>query len=97
MLHHQREHGPERCLAAIEMLQRAVPREGYNVISDNEIIGRVTSGCFSPTLQKGICLAMIRTPCPWPGAGISVDIRGKLYPGRIAKSPFYSTLRRKSS
>jgi aminomethyltransferase len=47
--------------------------------------GEVTSGTFSPTLQKSIALARVPRAA---GAAVLVDIRGKLLPARVVRPPF---------
>ena len=84
----QLKNGPERKVAAFELVGRGIPREGYPIFAQGEQIGAATSGCFSPSLKKGIGLAMIKTPFATPGTAIEVEIRKKRYDGRIVKKPF---------
>jgi aminomethyltransferase len=84
----QAENGPVRKVMAFELTQRGVPRDGYKVFAGAEEVGHVTSGCFSPTLQKGIGLAMLKLPFAKVGQEIEVEIRGKKYAGIVAKRPF---------
>jgi len=80
--------GADVCLAGLRANERCVPRAGYDVTIKGEIIGHVTSGTFSPTLQKGIAMAYIRTPYAAHDNEVSIDIRGKSCPARIVKMPF---------
>ncbi|MBM4224651.1 MAG: glycine cleavage system protein T, partial [Gammaproteobacteria bacterium] len=47
--------------------------------------GEITSGTFSPTLERSIALARVPRAT---GASVQVDIRGKLLPARVVKPPF---------
>jgi aminomethyltransferase len=91
VIHAQMRDGVARKLAAFELTERGVPRDGYPVFVGDENAGVVTSGCFSPTLKKGIGLAMLRTQHIEIGREIAVEIRGKKYAGRIVKRPFVTT------
>jgi aminomethyltransferase len=53
-------------------------------------VGHVTSGTFSPTLQKPIAMAYVQPQCAEVGAELAVDIRGTLEPARVVKLPFYT-------
>jgi aminomethyltransferase len=82
--------GPSRLLWGIEALDRGIPRTHMPVLSAaGEPIGEITSGTFSPTLKKGIGLALIST-----GAGVAegdevaVDVRGRQSAVRVVKPPF---------
>lgn len=80
--------GPERRLTGLVLKQRAIPRPGYRVTMSDSDIGQVTSGTFSPTLQKGIALAFLRTEALEADGVITVDIRGRLHEADITQLPF---------
>ncbi len=71
----------------IQMDSKACPREDFPVFHRDNKIGKVTSGGFSPTLQKAIALALIQTKLPL-GEEVFVEIRGRQEKGRIVKTPF---------
>jgi aminomethyltransferase len=80
--------GPARTLWGIEALDRGIPRPHMAVLSpDGPPLGEVTSGTFSPTLRKGIGLALLRTGVG-EGDEVSVDVRGRRSPMRVVKPPF---------
>ncbi|MCU1657662.1 MAG: glycine cleavage system protein, partial [Pseudonocardiales bacterium] len=82
--------GPVRLLWGIEALDRGIPRAHMEVLSPSgERIGEVTSGTFSPTLKKGMGLALIST-ASGAGAGdeVAVDVRGRRSAVRLVKPPF---------
>ncbi|MDP9094311.1 MAG: glycine cleavage system aminomethyltransferase GcvT [Actinomycetota bacterium] len=86
----EREAGPERLLWGIEALGRGIPRAHMDVLSrTGENIGTVTSGTFSPTLRKGIGLALLsRRAGISEGDELGVDVRGQLSAVRVVKPPF---------
>ncbi|MCU1463943.1 MAG: gcvT [Acidimicrobiales bacterium] len=85
----ERERGVSRRLRGLEVDGRQPPRAGYPVLSGDEVIGEVTSGNFSPTLERGIALAFV-PPTVDIGDTVAVDARGKPMPARIVKTPFVS-------
>ncbi len=67
-----------------------IPRHDFTVLSrEKEVIGRVTSGTFSPILKKGIALAYLESANSQVGTPVSVDVRGTPAPGTVVKPPFY--------
>lgn len=88
-LEKQKNQGTEKTLIAFEMIDRAIPRENYEVFSNNENIGHVTSGTFSPTFRKPLGMASIKTGHSQIGNKINIKIRGKFYNAVIVKRPFY--------
>ena len=83
----ERAAGPVRRLRGIGAVGRAIPRPGMTVAVDDEPVGTVTSGTFSPTLRKGIGLALLRTDVV-VGARVSVDVRGRPEQFEVVKPPF---------
>lgn len=85
----EKETGPARLLWGIEALERGIPRAHLPVLKDGEPIGEVTSGTFSPTLKKGIGLALLSTAAGVAeGDEVVVDVRGRPSPVRVVKPPF---------
>lgn len=78
-----------RRLVCVEMIDRAIPRQGYEIFIDDEKSGYFTSGGQSPSLQKGIGLAYIKRPYTKSGTEVEVEIRGKRKRAIIIKPPFY--------
>ncbi len=78
-----------RRLVCVEMLDKAIPRQGYEIFIGAEKIGYFTSGGQSPSLQKGIGLAYINSPHTKSGTEIEVEIRGTRKKAVIVKPPFY--------
>lgn len=76
-LRREKENGPARILRGLQSTDRGIPRAGMDVKSSNgEVIGTITSGTFSPSLKKGIALALIQ-PNIAIGDSVVVDVRGR--------------------
>jgi aminomethyltransferase len=86
----EREIGPQRVLWGLASLDRGIPRAHMSVLSaTDEPIGEVTSGTFSPSLKKGIGLALISTEAGVEaGDEVAIDVRGKRSAVRVVKPPF---------
>lgn len=89
IIQNQLINGTEKKLVAFEMTEKAIARAGYEVFLDGEKIGSVSSGGYSPTLDKNIGLAYIKT-----SSNLKLDhvleimVRNKLYKAKIVKKPF---------
>ena len=79
--------GPAKRLTGLVSLGRGIPRPHMEVLADGEVVGEVTSGTFSPTLAKGIALALL-PPSLTPGTHVSVRVRNREEPFEVAKPPF---------
>lgn len=75
----------------IEMLDRGIPREGYDILLDGEVVGKFTSGTMSPLLNKGIGIGFIEKGSANVGDEVMVDIRGREKKGVIVDPPFYDS------
>lgn len=87
--------GPKRKLAAFEMLEKSIPRKGCSIYAGNQKAGEVTSGTFSPTLEKGIGLGYVPAAHSAIGVKLDIDIRGKKTPAAVVPAPFYKNGTRK--
>ncbi len=74
----------------LELAGKRIAREGALLFVGDREIGRVTSGTFSPTLEKSIAMAYVAADYSKVGTAIEVDIRGKREPATVVKLPFYS-------
>jgi aminomethyltransferase len=84
----EREAGPRRTLCGLVATGRGIPRPGMGVsLTPDVLLGEITSGTFSPTLRKGIGLALLPSFVN-PEAEVGVDIRGRREVFRITKPPF---------
>lgn len=86
----EKEAGLKRKLVGFELLEKGIPRHGYDIVDDNgKVIGVVTSGTMSPSLEKGIGLGYVPTELSAPGSSINIQIRKKALPATVVKLPFY--------
>jgi aminomethyltransferase len=84
-----RARGVPRRLVGFEMVERAVPRHGYPILKDGVAVGQVTSGSFSPSLERGIGLGYVRADLAGVGTDLGVEIRGATRRARVVPTPFY--------
>lgn len=83
------EKGTTEKLVGFQIDERGIPRSGYLLFNTNQNpIGRVTSGTQSPSLNKGIGLGYVKTAFSKPGQKLLVQIREKLIPATVVKLPF---------
>ncbi len=85
----ERARGPRRLLRGVELEGRRPPRAGSAVLNGGTVVGTVTSGNFSPTLERGIALCFV-PPDLEVGASVEIDLRGTRLPGRLVRLPFVS-------
>ncbi|WP_462319866.1 glycine cleavage system aminomethyltransferase GcvT [Halochromatium sp.] len=81
----QRGSAEVRQFVGLLLTGRGVLRSHQSVLVDGQSVGEVTSGGFSPTLQRSIALARVR---PGIGEQCAVEIRGKAVPARVVEPPF---------
>jgi aminomethyltransferase len=88
VLTRQREEGPQRVLRGIVATGRGIPRPHMRVMLTADVpVGEVTSGTFSPTLRKGVGLALVAATVA-ADAEVSVDVRGRREVFALTKPPF---------
>ena len=76
-LREEKESGPHRILRGLQSTDRGIPRAGMDVKnSEGQVVGIITSGTFSPSLKKGIALALVE-PSFAIGDSLVVDVRGR--------------------
>jgi aminomethyltransferase len=80
--------GSKRKLIGFKLIEKSIPRSGYEVFDINsKLIGKVTSGTFSPVLKKGIGLAYVGSVNIKDDL-IYIKIRNNLSKAEIVKTPF---------
>lgn len=85
----QKEEGVSQKLVGFEMIDRGIPRHDYEITNaSGTVIGRVTSGTQSPSLQKAIGMGYVPTALAKPGTEIFVRIREKQLKASVVKIPF---------
>ena len=86
----QKEAGVTRKLVAFEMQERAVPRHDYEIVdASGNVIGIVTSGTMSPSMNKGIGLGYVTMDNSALESDIYIRIRKKDVAAKVVKLPFY--------
>jgi aminomethyltransferase len=73
----------------LELDGKRIAREGSAVLKGGAEVGRVTSGTYSPTLDRAIAMAYVDPALTAAGAACEVDIRGKAAPAKVVPLPFY--------
>ncbi len=81
--------GPKQKLAGFVLLDKAVPKNGGSIYSENREIGTVTSGGQSPHLRKGIGLGYVFSRYAQPGQEIEIEVRDREIAAKIVDMPFY--------
>jgi aminomethyltransferase len=81
--------GLPRKLVGFEVEGKSIARHGYPILKDGAQIGHVTSGTFSPSLEKSIGLGYVAAMHAAVDSEIAIDIRGRIARARIVKTPFY--------
>jgi aminomethyltransferase len=81
--------GVEEKLVGLRLIDRGVPRHGYDVTNtDDKVIGQVTSGTMSPTLEEPIGLAYLPVEYTDPGTTVRVVVRGESKKAQTRTLPF---------
>jgi len=89
ILEKQKKDGVERKLVAFEMLEKGIPRHGYEIKDFSDmVIGVVTSGTQSPSLGKAVGMGYVRRAFAALDTTIYIKIRDKLAQARVVKIPF---------
>jgi aminomethyltransferase len=85
----QKEAGVSQKLVGFEMIDRGIPRHGYEIADlEGNVIGRVTSGTNSPTTGKNIGMGYVPVALAGEGSQFAVVIREKLIKAQVVKLPF---------
>ena len=85
----QKEEGVTRRIVGIELEGKAVPRQGYPVEVNGEVIGEVTTGYNSISTGKSVAMAMVKKEYAKLGTPVEIRIRKKTFPGVVVKKRFY--------
>jgi aminomethyltransferase len=87
----EKERGVTRRLRGLLGDDRQIPRAGCAVTLTGDMVGEVTSGNFSPVLERGIALAFLRPEVP-DGARVVIDVRGRPVAASVTRPPFVPTV-----
>ncbi|MXV60703.1 glycine cleavage system aminomethyltransferase GcvT [Natronorubrum sp. JWXQ-INN-674] len=87
------EAGIEEKLVGFQLIDRGVPRHGYDITNtESRVIGTVTSGTMSPSLEKPIGLGYVPAEYAEPGTTLQVVVRGQSKKARVETTPFIDTV-----
>jgi len=88
-LEQQKAAGVTKKLVGFEMIERGIPRHDYQIVdAKGAVIGKVTSGTQSPTLNKAIGMGYVKTEFSKPDTEIYILIRDKQIKAKVTKVPF---------
>jgi aminomethyltransferase len=86
----QKEAGVKKKLVGFEMIDRGIPRHDYEIVdAEGNVIGKVTSGTQSPSLQKAIGMGYVDKEFTKEGSEIYINIRNNKIKAKVVKFPFY--------
>jgi len=87
----QKADGPATKLTALQYTGKGPPpRAHYPVLAtDGTVLGELASGALSPSLMAGIGMAYLPAEFSKPGTDLQIDVRGRLFPAKTVKKPFY--------
>lgn len=88
VLEKSKAEGLKRKLVGIVLSDKAVPRHGYPIVVGGANNGTITSGTFSPSLEKGIAMGYVTAAHSEVGSTLQVDVRGKLLAAEVVPLPF---------
>ncbi|HEX9614443.1 MAG TPA: glycine cleavage system aminomethyltransferase GcvT [Bacteroidota bacterium] len=77
-----------RALVGFTMPEKTLARHGFALKAGKAVVGAVTSGTFSPSLQRGIGLGYVERSLAAPGSSVTVDVRGREIEASIVELPF---------
>lgn len=93
VLSEQKQNGAASRLIGFEMLERGIPRQGFEILKNGQTVGEVTSGSFSPTLKKNIGLGYISASLAVPGTELEIKIRETAVRAKVVTLPFYKRVK----
>ena len=85
----QKVEGAPKKLVGIELHDKAIPRHGYSVLKDGNVIGEVTTGYHTISTDKSVCMALIDSQYAALDTPVEIQIRKKTFPGTVCKKRFY--------
>lgn len=89
ILQHQKEDGIKQKLVGLQVTDKGIPRHGYLIHNkEDEVIGRVTSGTQSPSLQKPIAMGYVNTSYAKIDTELFIKVREKSVQAQVVKMPF---------
>ncbi len=85
-----KENGVATKLIGFELIERGIPRHDYEIVdAEGNVIGHVTSGTQSPSLNKGVGMGYVNKEFSKEGSEIFIRIRKNDVKAQVVKTPFY--------
>jgi aminomethyltransferase len=84
-----RAEGPPEKLVPFTIVGAGIPRPRNPILAEGAEVGEVTSGTYSPSLEKGIGMGYVRAALGEPDTELEIDVRGKRRPARVGSKPLY--------
>lgn len=81
---------PKRKVVGIELLERNIPRHGYQVLKDDQVIGTITTGYLLPDVTTPVACALIDITYSEIGTELFVQIRNNKVPAKVRNRKFYT-------
>lgn len=90
-LERQRREGPEKKLAGFRVTGRGIARQGHELVGagEGEVVGRVTSGTWSPTFEEAIGMAHLPPELAEAGSRVAIRVRSREVEAEVVELPFY--------
>ena len=86
----QKAEGTPKKLVGLELEGKAIPRHGYEVLDGENVVGYITTGYHSITLDKSVAFALVDRAVGALGNTLNVRIRKKVFPATVVKKRFYT-------
>jgi aminomethyltransferase len=83
-----KKYGLKRMFVAFKMRDKGIPRTDNEITHHNNVVGKVTSGTFSPSLEIGIGFGYVLKRFAEHKSQVNIKIRGTDYPAQIVDTPF---------
>lgn len=80
---------PARRLTGLLLESKRIARHGFDVYQEGRAAGKITSGTWSPVLEKSIAMAYLPAERRQGGTAVEIDIRGRREKAAVVKLPFY--------
>lgn len=91
VIERQKAEGVARKCVGLEIQGPAIARHGYEVLDkEGNVVGEITTGYRSITLEKNLAMAMVKTPLNKLGTELDVRVRRKVFPAVVIKKRFYT-------
>jgi len=89
VLAQEKADGPKKVRVGLKLLEAGIPRAECDILKDFRILGKVTSGTFSPTISQGIAMGYVPREHSKIGEMLDINVRGKKLQAAVTGFPFY--------